>query len=59
MEVKNNLMNKCKTTALKFLFFYWHRDPFRVPHISLVVSLNTFMQILVSIKNMKQNYMKK
>lgn len=31
----------------------WHRDAFCVPNISPVVSVNTFMQILVSIKKMK------
>lgn len=36
----------------------WQRNTFYVPNISLVVSVNTFMQILVSIKKMKQNYMK-
>lgn len=50
-------MNKCKTTALKG--FCWHRNAFHVPSISHEVSVNTFMQILVSIKKMKQNYMKK
>lgn len=38
--------------------FCWHRDQVPVPNISLVVSVNTFMQILVSIKKMKQSYMR-
>lgn len=34
----------------------WHRNVFCVPNISHVVSVNTFMQILVSIKKVKRNY---
>lgn len=53
MKVENNLMNKCKTTALKC--FVGTGTLLGVPNISPVVSANTFMQISVSIKKMKQN----
>ena len=54
MKMRNNEMNKCKTTALKG-FVGTGMLPC-VPNISLVESVNTFMQILVNIKKTEQNY---